>query len=116
MTSTQTEKVTWNGASGTQYTYYVKKLPYSCNPNQDGNYIFTKVVNNMWIPIYIGQGDLNSRINDDVHNPCARGKGATHVHVQINGRKEDREKEESDLLAVHPQAYSPTGCNIKPGG
>lgn len=109
-------KVIWQGSSGEGYEFISKPLPYQCNPNQDGNYIFTKIVNNTWIPIYIGQGDLNSRINDDVHNPCAIKKGATHVHVHLNARKENREKEESDLLAGHPVAYAPTGCNIREGG
>jgi len=47
----------WSGLSGKQYGYWVKPLPFKCDPDQLGNYIFSKVVNNVWIPIYIGQGD-----------------------------------------------------------
>lgn len=32
--------------------------------NEDGNYIFAKLVNNKWQPIYIGQGVLGERIGD----------------------------------------------------
>jgi len=91
-------------------------LPYTCNKGQDGNYIFTKTTNNIWVPIYIGQGDLNDRTNDSTHYGCAVGKGATHVHVHLNPKEEDRIAEEQDLLAGHPDAYAPTGCNEKVGG
>ncbi len=106
----------WPGASGKKYGYWVKSLPYSCNPNQDGNYIFAKVVDKTWVPVYIGQGDIDTRVNDDVHNPCAVGKGATHVHVHTNAVEADRLAEEQDLLAAHPEAYKPKGCNDKKGG
>ena len=113
---TSTPEIFWTGASGHQYGYWSKALPYSCNPGQDGNYIFTKLVNNVWIPIYIGQGELNDRVNDPTHYNCATGKGATHVHVHTMGREEDRLAEEQDLLAGHPDAYAPKGCNEKKGG
>ena len=106
----------WTGASGKKYGYWSKKLPFSCDPNQDGNYIFCKVVNNVWVPVYIGQGDINDRVNDRPHYNCATGKGATHVHVHTNSAEKDRLSEEQDLLAGHPQAYAPTGCNNKTGG
>ena len=106
----------WSGASGKKYGYWSKKLPFSCDPDQDGNYIFCKVVNNVWVPAYIGQGDINDRVNDETHYKCATGKGATHVHVHTNSVEKDRLAEEQDLLAGHPQAYAPTGCNNKTGG
>ncbi len=81
---TSLELFNWSGVSGKKYSYISKQLPYDCDPGQNGNYIFTKIVNNVWIPIYIGQGDLKKRINDETHYNCSIGKGATHVHVHLN--------------------------------
>lgn len=61
------ETCDWTGKSGNTYTYYIYKLPVSFNENQDGNYIFAKVVNKLWRPIYIGQGNLEVRISDEHH-------------------------------------------------
>jgi len=110
--------VTWKGASGKVYTYWIYSIPASFNPRQNGNYIYTKVVNNMWIPLYIGQGDLSERSNIDNHHQsrCLKSKGATHVHAHLNDSEADRTAEEKDLLAGHPEAYQPTGCNEKAGG
>jgi hypothetical protein len=106
----------WSGASGKKYGYWNYQLPFSCDPGQNGNYIFTRIINNVWLPIYIGQGDINDRVNDETHYSCPIEKGATHVHVHTNSIEKDRIAEEQDLLAGHPQAYEPTGCNEKPGG
>ena len=109
-------EIDWPGASGKMYHYWIHELPCSFNPNQNGNYIFCKIVNNKWIPIYIGQGDLNERVNDDDHYNCATRKGATHVHVHTSSTERARLSEEQDLLDAYPQAYAPTGCNKKAGG
>jgi hypothetical protein len=106
----------WTGASGKKYGYWSNELPYSCKPNQNGNYIFAKLVNNVWEPVYIGQGDINDRVNDETHYNCAVAKGATHVHVHTRSTEKDRIAEEQDLLAGHPIAYAPVGCNEKVGG
>lgn len=75
-----------------------------------------KIENNVMLPVYIGQGDLNDRVNDTTHYKCAIAKGATEVHLHLTSNEQDRLKEEADLLAGHPNAYAPTGCNRKPGG
>ncbi len=108
----------WTGASGKSYTYYVHEFPPNFSEGQDGNYIFAKVnQSNQWVPIYIGEGDLSSRCTDQHHQfKCIKSKGATHVHAHKNTRESDRHVEETDLLAAYPQAYAPTGCNIKEGG
>lgn len=106
----------WTGASGTKYGYWVKKLPFSCDQGQNGNYIFSKLVNKVWIPVYIGQGDINDRVSDRTHYNAAVSKGATHVHVHTNATERDRTSEEQDLLRGHPEAYAPKGCNQKEGG
>lgn len=109
-------EIYWIGAQGKRYRYWSHRLPYRCDPGQDGNYILTKLRNNIWIPIYIGEGNLDERINDPTHYNCAIGKGATHVHLHLNATEQARLAEESDLLAGHPDAYAPIGCNQKPGG
>lgn len=112
------QKVSWTGASGKQYSYWVYELPASLNSGQDGNYIYTRIENNTWTPIYVGEGDLSERTNIDGHHQsqCLRNKGATHVHAHLNSSERDRLAEEDDLLANYPQAYQPTGCNERPGG
>ena len=112
------EKCIWTGESGKEYTYYIWHLPADFKPHQDGNYIFSKKNDKgRWVPIYIGQGDLADRVSDDHHQAaCIKRKGATHVHVHLNPKEEDRTDEESDLLANYTNAYTPTGCNEKEGG
>ncbi len=115
MTPNQTFR--WTGSSGREYEHWISPLPKSF-PSQLGNYIFAKMVNNQWVPIYIGEGDLEDRVSNHHRADCIRHRGATHVHVHTH-EKEDKQKrlaEESDLLAGHPEAYEPKGCNIKPGG
>ena len=108
----------WTGASGAKYTYYVHSLPASFSPNQDGNYIYAKQnVLGQWVPVYIGQGDLASRVSDGHHQAGAiRRKGATHVHEHLNKDEIARTFEESDLLDNYPDAYAPNGCNQRIGG
>lgn len=109
-------EVFWTGASGKKYGYWSKSLPYHCDPDQNGNYIFAKPAIGGWTPVYVGQGDLNERVNDPEHYQCAISKGATHVHVHTTATLAARIAEEADLLAGHPEAYAPTGCNQKIGG
>jgi hypothetical protein len=108
----------WIGASGKEYTYYIWALPAGIDPDQDGNYIFSKKNSEgKWTPIYIGEGDLCTRISDSHHQAqCIKSKGATHVHVHRNSSGQNRRDEEADLLARYTNAYKPNGCNEKPGG
>lgn len=107
----------WEGGSGEYYTYYVWKLPANFDSGQDGNYIFAKKNSEgLWVPIYIGQGDLRERAKNHHKAECIKRKGATHIHVHLNKVEENRLSEESDLLKVYSNAYSPYGCNEKIGG
>ena len=110
--------VTWQGASGKNYTYWSYTIPARLNVGQNGNYIYAKLVKNVWVPLYIGQGELGDRTNIDNHHQsrCLKAKGSTHVHAHSNAREVDRTAEEQDLLSKHPEAYQPTGCNEKTGG
>jgi len=107
----------WTGASGKTYTYYIWNLPTSFKENQDGNYIYSKKNSEgKWVPIYIGQGDLKDRTENHHQAACISEKGATHIHVHLNAKEQDRLNEEEDLLANHSNAYKPTGCNERKGG
>lgn len=110
-------EINWVGASGTNYKYYIWELPVNFNPGQNGNYIYSRLNgNNRWVPIYIGQGELKDRTENHHQAACNRSKGATHVHVHLNGRETDRLAEERDLLANYTNAYQPAGCNERYGG
>ena len=106
----------WTGISGEQYTYYVYDLPISFKEGQ-GNYIYCRVDNNQWIPIYVGEGDLADRVSKNHHQAaCIKAKSATYVHAHLTNSKQESLKEETDLLAMYPIAYKPTGCNERLGG
>jgi len=112
-----TKTCTWTGFSGSKYNYFVHELPAGFEENQDGNYIFTKLIEDTHYPIYIGEGDLGKRISNSHHKAaCILLKGATHVHEHLNPNQQNRTTEEDDLLANYPNAYAPAGCNVKLGG
>jgi hypothetical protein len=106
----------WIGASGAQYTYYIFAIPPNFDANQNGNYIYAKLVENLWQPIYIGQGDLRDRTQNHHKAQCIALNGATRVHAHMNANEQDRPREESDLLGNYTQAYVPIGCNNRLGG
>ena len=94
---------TWTGKSGTTYTYDVYLMPKTFG-DAAGNYIFAKVVNNKWHPIYIGESsDLGDRLNNwstDHHKAdCIEEEGATYIHRRLNsGGEKARKAEEQDLI------------------
>jgi hypothetical protein len=55
--------VTWPGASGKTYKYYVYRIGHKLKA-EAGNYIFARVnQNNRWEPVYIGEtDDLDTRV------------------------------------------------------
>jgi hypothetical protein len=108
--------VEWRGLSGARYTYWTYELPEVPDQNALGNYIFTRRgATGSWVPLYIGNGDL-ATLGEGVHAlwACVSAKGATHVHTHRNPAAESRSAEERDLLAAHPVAYAPDGCNPRP--
>jgi hypothetical protein len=113
----QVEMHSWSGYTR-DYSYEIHSLPYEEETELKGNYIFCKVVDGEWVPIYIGEGIIHNRIKDEDHYTCAIEKGATHVHVHIH--EEDvakiRDIEQADLLQKHSESYDPKGCNIRRGG
>jgi len=109
--------VEWRGASGKSYMYWIYPRHPSIRAGSIGNYIYAKVVNNFWQPVYVGEGDLSVRCSQSHHQlECINSKGATHVHMHMNVSDEARYAEEADILANNANAYDPIGCNIKKGG
>ena len=108
----------WQGASGKIYRYYIYARHPSVTEGQVGNYIYAKRDSEgIWVPVYIGQGDLSIRAHEDHQQiGCINSKGATHIHAHLNANEADRLAEEHDLLTHHAQAYSPNGCNVKKRG
>ncbi len=110
------ETINWQGGSGKHYSFTIFSIETDFNPNQDGNYIFAKQTQTGWNAIYIGEGDLQTRVHDKEHRGCVIKKGATHIHAHLNKNEKKRKDEEVDLLAYNSEAYHPIGCNIKIGG
>lgn len=108
----------WTGASGENYLFYVYERHPNIDPDQSGNYVYCrKNENNAWVPIYIGQGDLSVRCTASHHqSECIDIKGATHVHLRLEPKEDDRLRVERDLLARFTGAYAPKGCNVRRGG
>ena len=82
----------WQGASGRLYTYLVYELPKGLDSTQNGNYIFTMVVNGRWVPLHIGEGNLSSETNlaRQTLSGWLIDMGATHVHARFLGHAHDR--------------------------
>lgn len=108
---------TWTGASGRKYIYTVYPRHPEVTPNEPGNFIYAKLdKQKRWVPIHIGQGNLTQRATVDRRRiDCIEAKGATHVHLHANFKKDDRLAEETDLLENFPQAFVPDGCSEKSG-
>ena len=109
-------KVSWPGASGKAYNYFVHDLSWNPRRGQDGNYIFARQIPSGWEAVYVGQGDLRDRKDAAISDGCVTEKGATHFHCHLNADEQSRLAEEEDVLEGNTEAYTPTGCNEKRGG
>ena len=107
---------TWPGSSGKKYEFSILPLDFDFPENQNGNYIFAKIVNNAWHAVYIGEGDLTERTKFRIEDGCVIRKKATHIHAHLNPDKASRKAEEKDLLDGNSESYTSVGCNIKEGG
>jgi hypothetical protein len=107
----------YKGTLGRKEAFLTNLSPTSFKENQAGNYIYSKKNSEgKWVPIYIGQGDLKDRTENHHQAACIARKGATHIHVRLNPKKEERLEEEQDLLSNYTNAYVTNGCNEKGGG
>ena len=101
----------WTGASGAEYVYYVFERDVEV-PARMGNYIYArKNQEGHWVPVYMGQGDLSVRCSDPALLERIGRKQATHVHLRLNAREDDRVQELTDLLARYLNAFEPDGCH-----
>jgi hypothetical protein len=93
----------WPDSFGNQYTYSVCDMhkPWA---DDDGNYIFTGLINGLWVPLYIGEGRFKTRMvqSHECWLPAVR-LGATQVHAHINRNALARAEEERRLI----QTYNP---------
>ncbi len=111
------QKQIWNGGSGRGYEFSIYTIDAKFSQGQNGNYIFAKQsLVAGWVAVYIGEGDLKTRIDAHRIDGCITEKGATHIYAHINIDDNSRKEEESDLLIAHAEAYEPIGCNVKIGG
>jgi hypothetical protein len=97
------ETVTWKGASGGEYRYWVHPIG-TMFKNDPGNYAFAKRNGvGSATPIYFGEAEsLKKRLNDSVHErlECARRNGANVVCAHLTaGDRQVRLDEEADLRA-----------------
>ena len=103
--------VDWIGQSGETYRYHVHNFDWRPSSDQNGNYIFAKVVKGVWNAVYVGQGDLRDRYDDAINEGCVTRKGATHYHVHLNVNEDARRVEETDIINGNLECRWPVGCN-----
>jgi hypothetical protein len=104
----------WIGASGAEYTYYVHER-HPDIPKRMGTFIYSKKnQEDLWVPVFIGEGDLSVRANADSELMTRiNAKGATHVLLRINSVETDRRCEIADLLNRYQNAFEPEGCHVR---
>ena len=99
---TKTQTQTWEGKSGTKYTYEVYSLDTTWN-DVPGNYIFAKRTPTGWRPLYIGEtSSLKGRLTPLTSHEkyaCAKRLGMTHIHAHTSSLVQHvRRAEEKDLV------------------
>jgi hypothetical protein len=95
------DHIEWPGISGRTYAYWILPgLTTSDIQSVPGNYIFVKLANGLWYPLYMGIADnLSARLSNHEVTPQASALGATHVLAHVNRDRQRREFEERDLIA-----------------
>jgi predicted GIY-YIG superfamily endonuclease len=92
----------WHGKSGMAYTFNVWTIDTQFN-EVACVYIYTKLVNNNWQAIYVGQtSQLATRLQqhadgDSDSDKCIQRSGATHIHVHQKSPESARLDEETDI-------------------
>jgi len=103
----------FRGASGADYGYYVFSPNFKPDDNRFYNYLFASLsAEGGWIPLFIGQGDLQQYLSDQAHVQEVALNGATHVLAHVSPHEQQRRMEALDMLASHPQAHAFSGCNV----
>ncbi|MDE2195871.1 MAG: hypothetical protein KGJ56_01585 [Gammaproteobacteria bacterium] len=97
-------KVQWRGATGNVYEYEIHGMDFNPQPGDYGNYIFARETPIGWYAVYIGQGELETRIRKHPTGKKASMR-ASHIHVHINNNDaQTRLAEAKDLRAAHNHA------------
>ena len=95
--------VNWTGASRKIYSFDVYTMDTKFN-EVECVYLYTKIVNNIYQPIYVGQtSQLATRLDqhangDEDSEKCIQHSGATHLHVHMLKPESSRRSVENDLL------------------
>jgi predicted GIY-YIG superfamily endonuclease len=77
----------WSGKSGKTYSFEVWNLATTTFNEVECIYIYTKLVNNYWQYIYVGQtSQLATRVyqhstGNDASDKCIQRSSATYLHV-----------------------------------
>ena len=106
----------WSGKSGKTYSFAVWNLSTTIFREVECVYIYTKLVNNYWQYIYVGQtSQLATRHNQhktgtDASDKCIQRSGATHLHVFQLKSESARFDVETDILN-NPNYY--WSCNMQ---
>lgn len=92
-------EVVWAGRSGKRYSYWYHQIGTVTFKDEPGNYIYAKLTNQGWAPIYIGETQtLSDRIARHEKRERALRHGATHIHAHTTpGIRQARLDEETDL-------------------
>ncbi|WP_322414175.1 GIY-YIG nuclease family protein [Mesorhizobium huakuii] len=96
-----TDYVDWPGSKGT-YRYWFLTTPgvASSIKREGGNYMFAKLTDKGYVPVYIGiADDLSARISSHDRWDDAVAAGATHVLSHTHPNVAMRQAEEIDLIA-----------------
>ena len=90
---------TWHGQSGTAYEYQVRTSNQSPPPS-GGNYIFVRLENSTYYPLYIGETqNFAQRFQNHEKAACAQQNGTNQIHYHShNGNAQTRRAEEQDLI------------------
>lgn len=104
--------INFKGISGVLYCCHLYPIDHSTTPSKSGIYIFIKLLNEEWHPVYIGQThDFYNRIYLELecHDAwdCIQKNRATYVAIyEFSGTEQQRIRIETDLR----HSYS-TMCN-----
>ncbi len=91
--------MTWAGLNGTVHRFWFVDLSLAGLGSQPGCYMFVRLTNQTWVPLYIGiADDLRARLTGHERWAEAKGQGATHLVVQGLDALDAREKAERDLI------------------
>ena len=88
-------------AGGSTYRHWFLSNPSSPLEikAEAGNYMFVRLTDDGWIPVYIGiADDLRARIPSHERWNDAAGRGATHVMAHTQKNRAKREAEEKVLI------------------